>query len=491
MSNRRLASVDEAFAAAPDLRSSIYKALVGTPQYGKLFDDIGKYVLSIRSDPGGVNGASNDTPADEPPSKKRKLDEPGANGQPAQSGASSGPRRVLLEAREVTFTLPLRKKLHLGIVQYGSRLEEKNSTFAIQARNPATNQVEFEHSTSSYAYALRLPVPEKNQKQYNFCLLPSSEKAASVEPIIWTVNHGPLKSCKVEDEDLAKIAPGPDDVLENAFNHILQKTGIKLILPSEKEFASAIRESHRKNDIAYHVKAFRGSKEGYLFFLENGIFFGFKKPLSFFPFSEIESISYTSVLQRTFNLNITIRQSADAATQEIEYSMIDQQDFAGIDAYVKGHQLQDASLADARRAKKAGKAGRAAEANGGDDAEDDGRTELEKAQQEMEDEEDEMEEDYDPEEEDDGSGSESESGGEEYTRGKGRNLIAEELGSEAEDVSAEEEEEGDDEEEEEEEEEEADAAQDEVNELKAEQVSMPTHGKRNIGGPDIDDEDQL
>ena len=425
-------------------------------------------------------------PADEPPSKKRKLDEPAANGQHFQSGASGGSRRVLLEAREITFTMPQRKKLHLGIVQYGSSLEGKNSTFAIQARNPATNNVDFEYPISSFAYALRLPVPEKNQKQYNFCLLPATEKASSVEPMIWTVNHGPLKSCKIEDPDLAKIAPGQDDVLENALNHILQKSGIKLILPSENEFASAIRESHRKNDIAYHVKAFRGSKEGFLFFLENGIFFGFKKPLSFFPFSEIESISYTSVLQRTFNLNITIRPNADAETVEIEYSMIDQQDFAGIDAYVKDHQLQDASLADARRAKKAGKAGRAAEPNGGGADEDDDRTELEKAQAELEDEEDEMEEDYDPEDDDEGSGSEEESGAEEYAAGKGRNLIAEELGSEAEDVSASEEEEDDDAEEED-----ADADDDNIDELQVDQVSIPAHEKRIVGGPAVDDEDQL
>ena len=431
---------------------------------------------------------SNGAPVTEPPSKKRKLDEPVPIGQQSQSGANSGAKRVLLEAREVTFTLPLRKKLHLGIVQYGSSLEEKNSTFAIQARNPATNQVEFEYSTSSFAYTLRLPIPEKNQKQYNFCFLPSTENASSIEPIIWTVNHGPLKSCKIEDPDLAKIAPGPNDVLENALNHILQKTGLKLTLPTEDEFASAIRESHRKNDIAYHVKAFRGSKEGYLFLLDNGIFFGFKKPLSFFPFSEIESISYTSVLQRTFNLNITIRPSADTETQEIEYSMLDQQDFAGIDAYVKNHQLQDASLADARRAQKAGKKSRATETNGEGDAGANGRTELEKAQQEMEDEEDEMEEDYDPEEEDDDdSGSGSESGEDEYTRGKGRNLISEELGSEAEDVSASEEDNGDDEDDEEAEPEDEEA----VEKPQAGSASVITPHQKNRGGPAIDDDDQL
>lgn len=134
--------------------------------------------------------------------------------------------------------------------------------------------------------------------------------------------------------------------------------------------------------------------------------------------------------------------------------MLDQADFGGIDTYIKRHQLQDASLAEARRARKTGKQAQTNSARGtengvdGSDAASGGMTELEKAQQELEDEEDEMEEDYDPDE-DDGSGvsdSGSSDGEEEYKAGKGRNLVAEELGSEAEDVSASEDENGDEDE---------------------------------------------
>lgn len=167
--------------------------------------------------------------------------------------------------------------------------------------------------------------------------------------------------------------------------------------------------------------------------------------------------------------------------------MLDQQDFAGIDAYVRNHQLQDASLADARRAKKAGKA-KTAEANGD---EDDGRTELEKAEAELEDEEDELEEDYDPDEEGSDSGSESGSDEGEYKKGKGRNLIAEELGSEAEDVSASEEEEDEGEEEPD-----GDELQDEdqvmENAPPPKPVGVPSRAiKVDRFAPSLDDEDQL
>lgn len=167
--------------------------------------------------------------------------------------------------------------------------------------------------------------------------------------------------------------------------------------------------------------------------------------------------------------------------------MLDQQDFGGIDDYIKRHQLQDASLAEARRAKKAGKGAKNAEAGG-----DGEQTELEKAQAEMEDEEDDLEEDYDPDEEENDSDSGSESGEEEYIVGKGRNLIAEELGSEAEDVSVTE----DEDEDEDEVEEEPEAKPQKARKLPTEQkkpATITTHsGRTNApAAPDINDEDQL
>lgn len=159
-------------------------------------------------------------------------------------------------------------------------------------------------------------------------------------------------------------------------------------------------------------------------------------------------MSYTSVLQHTFNLNILARPSGGTEddTQEFEFSMIDQADFDGIDTYIKRHGLQDASLAEARRAKKYN-------VNGGNKTEDgtagaegtvEEESELQKAQQELEDLEDEDEEDYDPGSDDgsDGSGSSSEEDSDEdefhedadQVSDGDENLVEQELGSEAEDV---------------------------------------------------------
>jgi Histone chaperone Rttp106-like len=175
---------------------------------------------------------------------------------------------------------------------------------------------------------------------------------------------------------------------------------------------------------------------GYLFFLATGIFFGFKKPLAFFPFEAINSISYTSVLQRTFNLNIAVQGPGHDEIREHEFSMIDQANFAGIDTYIKRHELQDASLAESRRAKKLNLNGNRKVDDLDDQEKGDEPSELEKAQRDIEDAEDEEEEDYDPGSEgvSDGSGESSEE--DEYEDGVSAggvgDLVAEELGSEAE-----------------------------------------------------------
>jgi hypothetical protein len=187
---------------------------------------------------------------------------------------------------------------------------------------------------------------------------------------------------------------------------------VKIIEADEKHFASVMKEAHRPNEKSVFVKGFRGSKDGYLFFLTTGILWVFKKPLLFLPKERIAAVSYTSVLQRTFNLNVEVYTGggdsksggAEEEKEEFEFAMLDQEDFAGIDTYVKRHGLQDASMAEQRRAKRLGINVVKGEDGQKVDVGDAG--ELEKAEAELQDEEDEEEEDYDP-----GSGGESEGEG--------------------------------------------------------------------------------
>lgn len=327
-------------------------------------------------------------------------------------------------------------------------------------------------------------MPEKTQKQFNFCIIPEfadgitapPEGSTASEAMVFTVADGPAKAAFSGSGQ--QIGNNPGETAEGLIRKILNEnlSNTSVVRPDEREFVSAMPEAHRKGEKAYHIKAFRGSKEGmsdheegcwerdalyligvliwlslgYLFLLSTGIFFAFKKPLLFFSFDTIESVSYTSVLQRTFNLNILARprNGSEEDNMEFEFSMIDQADYSGIDGYIRRHGLQDASLAEARRAKvynvNSGKnnedGAAAAEATGGEE-----EGELQKAQRELEDQEDEDEEDYDPgsEGESEGSGSSSEEDDDEHEDADqasdgDEDLVNEELGSQAEAVSDEE-----------------------------------------------------
>ncbi|WEW55430.1 hypothetical protein PRK78_000861 [Emydomyces testavorans] len=435
--------INKAFASNEPLKHRIFEALGQSPELRSLFQDIAQYTIALQeaSQSAAPAQSSNQThpqsaPSGSAASKKRKITDDADFAQRSPGLAGIGDDADLQTyVQDTSFAIPQRKKLQLEITHAPEGVEY------LRARNQALNVVEFGVPFSKI-------VPEKSQKQFNFCIIPQGNDGVSApkpgdpiyETIVWTVPDAAPRTAFLGSGtpalEGASLAETYQSYLETALNEKLTHT--KVICPDEKQFVSAIPEPHRKGEKAFHVKAFRGSKEGYLFLLSTGIFFGFKKPLIFFAFDNIESISYTSVLQRTFNLNIMTRSSTNPdQTQEFELSMIDQADYSGIDAYVKKHRLQDASLAEARRAKNLNVNAEQTGAQEADEAEEE--SELQKAQRELENQEDEEEEDYDPGSDDDSDHSETSSeeefdahGNEDH--GGERNLVEEELGSEAEDV---------------------------------------------------------
>ncbi|KAL8770348.1 MAG: hypothetical protein Q9209_003984 [Squamulea sp. 1 TL-2023] len=408
------------------LLSRIDTTIKQHPELVELFRDIDTHISTLTG-PAQSNGPA-------PLSKKRKLE--------AQISAADTYDSIT----DISFSIPQRKKLKLEI----SRNTESG---AIRGRNTTTGEVDFSIRYSDIDCCICLPVPEKAQPQYSFCVLPTSGD----EQLLFTVPGTKIKLETIHSEQPVDEEQSYKDVIITILNKRLGRT--KVIEPNEKDFVSTVAQPHRKGEKAVHVKAFRGSKDGFLFFLPTGVIFAFKKPLLFYPFHCIASISYTSILQRTFNLNINAYSSSsspsdtnsnntsgnpDAETHEIEFSMIDQADFAGIDSYIKRHNLQDASMAEQRRAQKYHVNGIKGQADGPDEAgEGDKEGELQKAQREaeaVEDEEEEDDENFDPGSEGDSEGSGSSSEEEEEDRGGTNadvdgNLIEEELGSEAEDVS--------------------------------------------------------
>ncbi|OJJ47481.1 hypothetical protein ASPZODRAFT_130973 [Penicilliopsis zonata CBS 506.65] len=445
-------AIEEAFAAEPSLKKRVYDAISSTPQHAPLFEDIARYTTNLQVRKNALNTPVShvQTPSDGPAAKKRKLQ----NGDGVGNGISS--TNVKADAplqfymKDVSFAVPQRKKFTLEITT-GQGL--------LRARNQTSKEVEFGVPIDRIQHILCLPVPEKTQRQFNFCVIPCfadginapPEGETAAESMVWTIADGPPKTAFSGNGQ--QLGTGGDESAEGLIRRILNEnlTQTKVVRPDDREFVSAMPEPHRKTEKAYHVKAFRGSKEGYLFFLSNGILFGFKKPLVFFSFENIESISYTSVLQRTFNLNVIARPTISTGddTMEFEFSMIDQADYAGIDTYIKRHGLQDASLAEARRAKRYNVNGAKGEEGPVGAEADTGayeESELQKAERELEDQEDEDEEDYDPGSDGESEGSGTSSDEDEDEDGEGdeddeddedeedRDLVKEELGSEAEDI---------------------------------------------------------
>lgn len=120
-------------------------------------------------------------------------------------------------------------------------------------------------------HLLRLPVPEKAQKQYNFCLMPTmgcrmGDKApregSTAEPLLWTVNDSAPLQIQIYDSDMRNAIAESDRTVEAALEYTMRENKTKVTYPEEAEFVSATPEPHRKGEKAYHVKTFKGSKDG-------------------------------------------------------------------------------------------------------------------------------------------------------------------------------------------------------------------------------------
>lgn len=143
------------------------------------------------------------------------------------------------------------------------------------------------------------------------------------------------------------------------------------------------------------------------------------------------AVSYVNVLQRTFNLVIEVDvrykksdETYEEETEEFEFGMLDQEDFGDIDAYVKRHGLQDASMADQRKAKRLGINTVKGEDGSKVDVGDSGelqKAELELGDELLDDDEGTEGEDYDPgtDGESEGSGSSSDEDSDEEGGGGG------------------------------------------------------------------------
>ena len=222
----------------------------------KLFGDIARYTLTVAQ-----TAPSTSSPSLVTNSKKRKLDDGAtttSNGDHA--GAGIAQPVVSFECNDVSFQIPARKKLKLQVVSDAQDARKQE----LRLLNPQTAEIEYVMSSMEIDQVFCLPVPEKQQRQWNFCVFPLSTAADDVsakEQVVFTMAETKIAGAGV----IGHTADEKDTYVmytQAELDRMLQPYGKKVVTPYILEFHSRIVQPHRRGEHAYHVKAHRGSKEG-------------------------------------------------------------------------------------------------------------------------------------------------------------------------------------------------------------------------------------
>lgn len=141
------------------------------------------------------------------------------------------------------------------------------------------------------------------------------------------------------------------------FNLVLTKLGGQgpfLVLSTSNPSSEMVtrvsqqcKYSDTKVDVSQAVPVYIGAQEGLLYLLSDFLFFGFKKPLKLFLVAEIESISFTVVTSRTFNIVVKLLDDSVHEFEKIPHDF-----HARILAFIDKNNLNDESLAEERKAKR-------------------------------------------------------------------------------------------------------------------------------------------
>ena len=225
---------------------------------------------------------------------------------------------------DVSFQAPKKKKATLKIDtdRIEGLLQDESPLLSIDSKD--------------VTHVVSMPKPETTSKTTLFCLIPTN----ATDSVIFSV---------------------PD----TRANDVI--TALEAIHLSCASATQSIVSRSSANGPIYNVAATRGPKPGNLYFLDTGIFYGFTKPVLFYPLASISQVAFTSILRTTFDLVI----------DSTVFSMIGVEWSDAVGAYVKRHKLNDTSMGEERRAK------RQKVKDDGDEDKEEGQGELRKAYAEL------------------------------------------------------------------------------------------------------------
>ena len=198
-------NVGEVEAVFPtDIWTRIADAVQRYPVLGQLFQDIARHVKAPASQQMTING------------KKRKLDHGTAATSAHTNGTAPigiGNSTIAFKYRDITFQVPARKKLKLQVVVDAQDRRRQEG----QLQSQQSNEVEHTLPAGSIDQVFCLPVPDKQQRQWNFVVFPepgaTTADSMPCEQVVFTQATaaagqacGDTECCRVREQYTA-IAP--------------------------------------------------------------------------------------------------------------------------------------------------------------------------------------------------------------------------------------------------------------------------------------------
>lgn len=318
-------------------------------------DLIRSYPASSRVIERLVNYYDNKPPSDRDV-KRRKLED--------KNALSSD---EILRIMDVSFQLPARKKLDLIITR--TRLILYNSK---------QNAIEVQYNLDDLSQlgGACVPSPDKAVKSYTYTIFLKTE-----DVIVFNTQEKANVTLKKPNTEDQILETNKHEIISQL---ITEHARVPITQPSKEFFRSTgVSSITGKQEDRSHVIGYLKAKDGFLFFLPTGILFGFKKPTLFFPVSSLASTVITNITQRTFDLTLTLRPESkilgsagfrttkDGDDDTVQFSMIEQSEYGGIEAYTKKVNINDHSMAEERKAVNKGE--NQDETNEGNNGDDDGQ----------------------------------------------------------------------------------------------------------------------
>lgn len=254
---------------------------------------------------------------------------------------------------DISVQLPARKKYTLVL-----------SSKILVLRNPKTEENDFSYTLDDMQLIACVPSPGA-AKGDTFALF---SKNAGIDPVVFNIpNKTPNPLVVKRAGDQADEILNESDQKRDRLLSLLSVQGqIPTSRPSQKAFRTTIESSKTGkpvvgmmeedgNTIRCHANTYLKAKEGCLYFLPEGILYGFKKPTIFFPLNSISSTFFCNIMQHTFNLVLVLKENhsplgSSISDKTIEFSLIEQSEYTGIDSYIQTCGINDSSMSEEKMA---------------------------------------------------------------------------------------------------------------------------------------------